>query len=520
MEAEQVAASVNDTLLIKFLINNDRFGVNIANIREIIEIPKITSVPRTPDYFVGIVNLRGEIISVIDIRTRFGLEQKEYDELSRIAILFFKNGYIGMIVDDVNEVVHVASQEIQPTPALLKNIDTKYLKGVVRTLNDETILLLNIEEILDVNEFFSEELEDELVTGSDYGYEQVETEKEEMIQLITFCLQTELYAINIQDADEIIKLREIVPIPQSPDFIRGVISLRGAVIPIVDFHIRFNYDRLVENEDTAIIVVDIGNCEVGFIVDAIAEIIRVPETLISTPPPTLAKSEIDQLYGVIKLDDSDHSKIISYISLNNLFSEEELSLLTEVKDESAESLKSRKEAVKDEAFVVVNFVVGEDTFTIPVEVVIEISRYPELTKVPSAPSFVDGVINLRGDIVFVIDLRARFGFPRKLPDDNTRVVIANIDGIKTGFIVDSVDSVRTIYRSQMEPAPKIITSIENDYIDSVVKLKDGAEMMIMLNLFSLLNSEEKKALVASDLKDAENESESEKTKKDKSKEVK
>jgi purine-binding chemotaxis protein CheW len=490
---EAIKATIEDSmLLIKFTIDNESFGVDIANVREIVEIPEITSVPKTPDYFAGIVNLRGEIISVIDMRTRFNLPKKEFDEFSRIAVTYFKGGLVGMIVDDVSEVVRVTSDKISPTPPLLKNINTKYLKGVADTDSKETVLLLNLEEIISLDKFKIEK-EEKKLTPKDIGYEKVE-KKEPELQIITFYIEDELYAINIKDAEEIIAVPEITPIPQAPEFAKGVISIRGEVIPVVDLHVRFNYGDINVNEETSIIVIDVGKCKIGLLVDAISEIIRVPKKDVTSPPPTLSKDDLKQLHGIIKIDDSDKSKIISYVSIENLFTEEEIAMLSEVSEEDESAKKMKLKTVQDGSFIVVDFKVADDIFTIPVQIIVEITKLPTLTNVPNAPSFVEGVINLRGDVVFVIDMRKRFGFEDKEFDENTRVIIADIEGIKTGLIVDEVDMVKTIFKSQIEPAPKIVSNIENDYISSVVKVKESDDIMIMLNLFNLLNAAEKKAL--------------------------
>ena len=493
------AAQVSSTLLIKFVIDEDSFGIDIGNVREIIEIPPLTKVPTTPDYFVGIVNLRGEVISVIDMRVRFGLKPKKYDELSRIAVIYFKGGYLGLIVDDVNEVVRISNDMISDAPPILQNIDTAYLRGVAEDEDGHMLLLLDLETIVNLADF-AQGSEDKKIIASDYDYKSIE-KKEEEIHIITFKLESELYAINIQDSEEIVTKLEITPIPQAPDFIKGVISLRGNIIPIVDLHVRFHCKPITVTDDTSIIIVDVGSCMIGLIVDSIAKIIHVPKSLVTAPPPTLSKDDVKQLFGVIKLEDADKSQIISYISLNELFTAEELALLSEVHDDKRKGEEDKKARLKDEEIVVVNFIVGDDIFTIPVNIIIEISKYPAVTRVPNSPEFVEGVINLRGDVIFLIDMRSRFGFERMETGEDTRVIIADIEGIKTGLIVDAVDSVKKLYKSQLEPAPKIISNIENEYISSVIKLKDKEEIMIMLNLFSLLNKSEKTTLRSIDVEE-------------------
>lgn len=126
----------------------------------------------------------------------------------------------------------------------------------------------------------------------------------------------------------------------------------------------------------------------------------------------------------------------------------------------------------DELIQLVTFSLDDEEFGIEILKVQEINRMAKLTKVPQAPHFVEGIINLRGKVIPVIDLRRKFGMDSKEWDKNTRIVVCDVDGRVTGMIVDAVEEVRRIPKSLMEPPPNIVTSASVDYISGVVKLDD------------------------------------------------
>lgn len=117
-----------------------------------------------------------------------------------------------------------------------------------------------------------------------------------------------------------------------------------------------------------------------------------------------------------------------------------------------------------------------------------IERILPITRVPKAPKFVEGVINLRGEVVPVIDLRKRFDLPEKQVTDNTRIIIVSVDEITVGMIVDSASEVIQIPADNIEPAPAMIGDIDSDYINGVGKVNE--RLLILLNLDRILKPEE------------------------------
>ncbi len=153
----------------------------------------------------------------------------------------------------------------------------------------------------------------------------------------------------------------------------------------------------------------------------------------------------------------------------------------------AEEKKDTKETLQ-----LVSFKLGEEEFGVDILQVQEIIRMQNITRVPNAPHFVEGVINLRGKVIPVIDLRKRFDLGDHERDKNTRIVVVKIDDVVVGLIVDEVSEVLRISADTVEPPPPIVAGIESDFIRGVGKLE--GRLLILLDLNRILSKEEQYSL--------------------------
>lgn len=149
-------------------------------------------------------------------------------------------------------------------------------------------------------------------------------------------------------------------------------------------------------------------------------------------------------------------------------------------------------AVATEEMQLVSFNIGSEEFGVEILKVQEINRMVEITRVPQAPPYVEGVINLRGKVIPVIDLRKRFNLEIKAYDKNTRIVVVDINGMVMGMIVDAVSEVLRLPADAIEPPPELVTGINSDYIKGVAKLKD--RLLFFLDLSRVVASDELKAV--------------------------
>ena len=150
-----------------------------------------------------------------------------------------------------------------------------------------------------------------------------------------------------------------------------------------------------------------------------------------------------------------------------------------------------------ETMQVVSFKLGSEEYGVDIAQVQEINRMVAVTHVPRAPQFMEGVINLRGQLIPIIDLRARFGMPRAEHTKNTRIVVTEIGAKRVGMVVDSVSEVLRLPADQIEDAPEMISGVDTEYIRGVGKIED--RLIILLDLARIISGAEKRELEETDV---------------------
>jgi purine-binding chemotaxis protein CheW len=137
--------------LVIFKLANEYYGVDIAAVESIIKMQAITSVPRAPKFVEGVTNLRGTVLPVIDLRTRFGLSAEDISNDTRIVVVEVGGSIVGMIVDAVSEVLRVASDAIEPPSPLVVTIDSSFITGIAKVA-DRLIILLDLSKVFSMQE--------------------------------------------------------------------------------------------------------------------------------------------------------------------------------------------------------------------------------------------------------------------------------------------------------------------------------------------------------------------------------
>ncbi len=140
---------------VTFRLGDEKYGINVMQVQEVLRITEIAPVPGAPTYVLGIINLRGNVVTVIDTRNRFGLMSKETDDSSRIVIIETEDHIIGILVDSVAEVVELRASEMETAPNVGNDESSKYIQGVTSIENELLILV-------DLNKFLSDEEKSEM----------------------------------------------------------------------------------------------------------------------------------------------------------------------------------------------------------------------------------------------------------------------------------------------------------------------------------------------------------------------
>ena len=149
--ASKAAAAGEELQLVSFNIGSEEFGVDILKVQEINRMVEITRVPQAPHYVEGVINLRGKVIPIVDLRKRFNLTMKEYDKNTRIVVVDINGSIMGMIVDAVSEVLRLPVSTIEPPPEIVTGVNAEYIKGVAK-LENRLLIFLDLSKVIDLKE--------------------------------------------------------------------------------------------------------------------------------------------------------------------------------------------------------------------------------------------------------------------------------------------------------------------------------------------------------------------------------
>jgi purine-binding chemotaxis protein CheW len=154
-------AGAREGKYLSFSLGGEEYGIGILQVREIIGMMRVTPVPQSPDFVKGVINLRGKVIPVIDLRLRFGMEGIEYTDRTCIIVVEMNCAagwvQIGIVVDSVSEVLYIKAADVEDTPAFGTSLDTDYILGMAKTASSVKILL-DIDKVLTIDEYMTANL--------------------------------------------------------------------------------------------------------------------------------------------------------------------------------------------------------------------------------------------------------------------------------------------------------------------------------------------------------------------------
>jgi chemotaxis signal transduction protein len=616
-DTQQSSASLKDeSQLVTFLLKEEEFGFDIMSVQEIIRLPKMAKVPRTPDYVDGIANLRGVVLPVIDMRTRFGMERAEETDRTRVLVVDIDGVKTGLRVDRVKQVTRVLRSEIEPPPQSIRGTSSDYLEGVVKLDKGQRIVMaLNAAHVCEIGVTHKTASANGAASGSETGSGESAGKSmsadTEVQKVVTFRIAREEFAFHMEHVREILRVQTPNQVPDVPEYVLGVLTVRGQILPVIDLRrllqqrsladefadscrpLREEYERWMDQiekvfagdsqskvdasvterlrkwlgetnsssqllmealakarglnekvvkqlqvrskheesgdrdsarvcgeevlsggreavaalrkfeeqiaqniqEDQRIIVVDAEGFVLGLVVDHVHEVLNVPKNLME-PPPRITSSGGMELSGVAKLDDG--ARLIMLLDVASLMKDQKL---RDVQGSSAQTIEQQKtgeihktgaNAQEMTEVQLVTFLLGAEEYGIPISQIQEIDRLAKITKVPKAAEFIEGITNLRGEVIPVLDTRKRFDLEVKSPDDRTRIIIVDLGGIKTGLVVDSVREVLNLAKKDIAPPPEAIGSgIDQQFISGIGKVDSGKRMIVLLDVERILSRQER-----------------------------
>lgn len=480
-----------NTDFVTFDMAGERYAFPMRRVQEIIRMPALVKVPLGPLSLEGLANLRGRVLPVVSLRRCCAMEQTGHDETTRVIVV--DGGVpLGFVVDRVSSVVSIDPHQLEAADSVQATVNSDVLVGVIKSGAGEMTTVLDVDRLIG-SQFtrFAEKRVGRDTVGVSRLAAEAEVELDDTLELVSFAVDGQEYALPIDQVQEIVQAPESVShVPNAGSRVLGVIDLRGRLLPVVSLRRVFGLPVTPLEPQNRIVVVAIEGGIVGVVMDTVREVLRVPHQLVAPLPSVVAgedrKTEVE---SVCRLEDG--KRLVSVLSVNRMFDS------PEVRDEIADYRREDEVDMIDEPgdltddgrgdeelFVV--FHLDDEEYAVDVDTVQEIIRVPEaLIRVPKSFDFVEGLVNLRGTVLPVVDLRTRLGLGRTERDERQRIVVLIIGGIRTGFIVDSVAEVARVGRNVLEPAPEL-SAEQARVVSRVANLPEQQRMLLLVQVDQLL----------------------------------
>ncbi len=488
----------NTRQFVTFLVGGEVFAVDMAPVQEILRVPEVVRVPLAPRTLEGLSNLRGRVLPIISLRRIFGFDDQVHDDATRAVVIDIGQP-LGFVVDRVASVINVEPEQIDGVDSIRGTVDSELLTGILKDVGGYPMVM-----VLDFARLIAQEFAEIAALGKsgsgaaahvEANLDEEETDSDEL-QLVSFSVAEQEYAIDIASVHEIVQVPEaIVHVPNSPAHVLGLMTLRERLLPLVSLRSLFGLPAKALDEKSRVVVVALGSAAVGVVTDSVSEVLRVPKNEVDAMPALLARDgELSDISQICRLDKG--KRLVSIISADNMFKHSAVKDALKTAEIMSDNSNNEEDGVSEEDEQVVVFQLAAGEFGVPIESVQEIVRVPEeLTHVPKAPPFVEGVINLRGAVLPVIDQRKRLDLPPIDRNDRQRIMVFLLSGVRTGFIVDAVTEVLKIPKTAIEASPRL-SDQQSHLLGRVANLEKQKRMIQLIEPAHLLDDSDKVSLSA------------------------
>jgi purine-binding chemotaxis protein CheW len=464
------------------------YALPAETVVEVIRIPPTAHVPQAPKALIGVANLRGTVLPIASLHALLGLEVEESAD-SR-AIVLDGGAPVGIVVDAIDALITIGAERLQTQAAQLSVEQGERVTGAFPLGNGE-----GAAKILDLQALLAEAFASRTrpshpnaVSGS-IAIKPAEAEAEREI-LVSFDVAGQEFALELGVVQEIIALPDAVTMaPRAEAVVAGVMTFRERLLPLLSMRELLGFAPAPASEmREKILVASVGGTLIGLVADRARAVIAADPLLIDLVPAVIqarsqGEARIKSIYR------GEHGRrLVSILAPEQLFREDVMQRLGEVSNPTRPQAQT-DQAGEERKFLV--FRLGDGEFGLPVEAVDEVARAPErVTRVPKAPKFLDGVINLRGDVIPVIDQRRRFDMPRLEQSEGRRLVIVRTGRHRAGLIVDSVFEVLRTTADAIKDAPDLTEDIAR-LVQGVVNIEADGRIILILDPAELLTRAER-----------------------------
>jgi len=485
--AEPVSSS-EDQRFLTFKSDGRFYALPAASVSEVVRMPPLARVPQAPRSLMGLANLRGSVLPVASVRVLLGRRDIATTHASRLIVLDATSP-VALAVDEVSSLVRVAAGKVKTAEADIASEAGEHLSGVFE-------IGAGVTKILDVAELLRRGFEQgaprRQATATAVAAKNAQSASIESIRqrLVTFEVAGQEYAFPLDAVREIVTIPEsLTSIPGTDDAVRGVMPYRDGLLPLLSLRRLLGLPPAVLSREK-VLIVTVGDVLIGFVADRTRAVLSVDPDRVEPAPPVLAaraggETQIKEIYR------AGEGRLVSILAPERLFREDVMRKLTQGDATmKAKAGESHQESEADTLRFLV-FRLDDNEFALPIDAVDEVARVPDqITRLPKTPKFLEGVVNLRGEVLPVVDQRRRFEMPPTTAAANRRLVVVRSDRHRAGLIVDSVSEVLRCSPDTIQPSPDL-TGEALGLVHSVINLEVLGRIVLLLDPSELLTRTER-----------------------------
>jgi len=442
---------IQEILIIKNAQEN--YGISTEDINQISRVPLLMQLPLCPFEVRGLCSIGGTVVSMLDMNLLLGMKMVNIDDnSSRIISLNDEFSSNALLVSDVYNTVEINQENIE----YLDNGDDPIV--AIYKYKDLLVQIVSLKELfLKINA-----VQIELKDISSGKVKDIIIKEEDSLRFLIFSMTNEKYALEIDYLQEIILADiDLTEIAGSSDEVMGLITLRDEILLVIDLRVHYGFKAKKSDENRILVISHKGN-KIGLYIDSIIDIKNFLKKNIEYMNDSYDDMKIA---GVIHDEDS----LISFFDndvIENIFKENETFLDSKSEDEYIENAD---DYVKE---VIVFRLAGKE-YSFNVDGVDEIIDNVPTTNISFSDEYIDGIINIRGQIITIISLYKKLNLKTTIKEDS-KIIICNINDTRIGFIVDSVSDILNIKNSD-------IREDEDGYFESILHLDNGNRLVLSMD---------------------------------------
>ena len=449
---------IEEILIIKNAHEN--YGISTEDINQISRVPSLMPLPLRPAGVRGLCSVGGNVVSMVDMNLLLDMPEVDLDDTkSRIISLNNELASQTLLVSDVYNTVEIEDDKIE----YLDNQDDpvvaiyKYESLLIQVLSLEELFLRMNRVQIDAKEVVSGKVKETVV------------KEEDASRFLIFAMSNEKYALEIDYLQEIILADvEYTDIAGTSKEVLGLITLREELLLVIDLRVHYGFDAK-NSDDNRILVISYDSKKIGLCIDSIIDIKNFYKKNIEYMSESFDDSKIA---GVIHDEDSlisffDHNVINEIFKQNDTFID------------SKDALAQEKSV--EYAMEVIVFRLAQKEYAFNVESVDEIIDMVPSTEVAFTDEYINGIINIRGQIVTTVSLFEKLNIETVVNEDS-KIIICNINGNRIGFVVDSVSDILSVKKED-------IREESDGYFDNILHLNNGERLVLSMDIGKIVSKE-------------------------------